>query len=360
MRVKLAVQIACIGLAVPLAACSSSGSSSSNAGSSAAATATTLKIGPNGTPDLHGVSIGMGIAAGNPVPGDSTNYLLAQTLKSWGATINYTIGATNSTELAVLAGQLQVTDGPLPILDDAGLTIIAPALTHVDDLLVSPTDTSVDQLKGQTVGVIASTDPSTFLLQQLGKSHGLSSSDIHEVDLQTDANAVNQLLAHKIAAAFVASEDMATLDSHGKYNVIASAAQLAPTYADSFNGTTASWAKSNPGLVEAVDLAWWHAAKVFNSDPNSWIQNAVAYIKNASTPAQVAQERKALLTFQPWPSDASQAPQILSLQTIQANYDAANSAGFIKGQGVRAASSMVDLGPWQAAAAIAAKYPNEY
>jgi ABC-type nitrate/sulfonate/bicarbonate transport system substrate-binding protein len=358
VRVKLAVQIACLALAVPLAACSSNGSS--NAGSGAAATATALKIGPGGTPDLHGVSIGMGIAAGNPVPGDSTNYLLAQTLKSWGATIHYTIGATNSTELAVLAGQLQVTDGPLPILDDAGLTIIAPALTHVDDLLVSPTDTSVDQLKGQTVGVIASTDPSTYLLQQLAKSHGWSSSDLHEVDLQTDANAVNQLLAHKITAAFVASEDMTTLDSHGKYSVLASAAQLAPTYADSFNGTTTSWAKANPGLVEAVDLAWWHAAKVFNSDSNAWVQNAVAYIKNASTPTQVAQERTALMTFQPWPSAPSQASQILSLQTIQANYDAANSAGFIKGQGVRAASSMVDLGPWQAAAAIAAKYPNEY
>jgi ABC-type nitrate/sulfonate/bicarbonate transport system substrate-binding protein len=302
----------------------------------------------------------MGIAAGNPVPGDSTNYLLAQTLKSWGATINYTIGATNSTELAVLAGQLQVTDGPLPILDDAGLTIIAPALTHVDDLLVSPTATSVDQLKGQSIGVIASTDPSTYLLQQLEKSHGWGSGDVHVIDEQTDANAVNQLLSHKISAAFVASEDMSTLTSHGKFNVVASAAQLAPSYADSFNGTTASWAQAHPDIVEAIDLAWWHAAKVFNTDPAAWTSNAVSYIKNSSTAAQVTQERTALQAFQPWPSDPSQASQILSLPIITDNYNAANSAGFIKGQGVRSPSAMVDLGPWQAAAAVAAKYPNEY
>lgn len=302
----------------------------------------------------------MGIAAGNPVPGDSTNYLLAQTLKSWGATVHYTIGATNSTELAVLSGQLQVTDGPLPILDDAGLTIIGPALTHVDDLLVSSGATSVGQLKGQTIGVIASTDPSTYLLHQLEKTHGWTSSQVHQVDLQTDANAVNQLLAHKVPAAFVASEDLATLQSHGKFHVVASAAQLAPSYADSFNGATAAWAKAHANIVEAIDLAWWHAAKTFNSDPSAWIQNAVAYIKNASTAAQVAQERKALQAFQPWPSSPAQSSQILSLATIQANYNAANSAGFIKGQGVRAASSIVNLGPWQAAAAVAAKYPNEY
>lgn len=359
MRFKLAVQIACLGLAVPLAAACSSNASSSGTGSSAA-TSATLKIGPNGTPNLHGISIGMGIAAGNPVPGDSTNYLLAQTLKSWGATVHYTIGATNSTELAVLSGQLQVTDGPLPILDDAGLTIIGPALTHVDDLLVSSGATSVGQLKGQTIGVIASTDPSTYLLHQLEKTHGWTSSQVHQVDLQTDANAVNQLLAHKVPAAFVASEDLATLQSHGKFHVVASAAQLAPSYADSFNGATAAWAKAHANIVEAIDLAWWHAAKTFNSDPSAWIQNAVAYIKNASTAAQVAQERKALQAFQPWPSSPAQSSQILSLATIQANYNAANSAGFIKGQGVRAASSIVNLGPWQAAAAVAAKYPNEY
>ena len=285
---------------------------------------------------------------------------MAQTLKSWGATIHYTIGATNSTELAVLSGQLQVTDGPLPILDDAGLTIIGPALTHVDDILVSSDATSVDQLKGQTIGVIASTDPSTYLLHQLEKTHGWTSSQVHEVDLQTDANAVNQLLAHKVPAAFVASEDLATLQSHGKYHVVATAAQLAPSYADSFNGTTAAYAKAHANIIEAVDLAWWHAAKIFNSDPSAWVKNAVTYIKNASTATQVAQERKALQAFQPWPSDPAQSAQILSLPIIQTNYTAANSAGFIKGQGVRSPSSMVDLGPWQTAAKVAAKYPNEY
>jgi ABC-type nitrate/sulfonate/bicarbonate transport system substrate-binding protein len=319
-----------------------------------------LKLRADGTPDLSGTKISLGIAAGNPVPGDSTNNLLANTLKSWGAQVQYTIGATNSTELAVLSGQLQATDGPLPILVDAGLTIIAPAMTHVDDILVSGSATSVGQLKGKQIGIIASTDPSTYLLEQLQKQQGWSAADVRSVSMQTDSNAVNELISGRIPAAFVASEDLPTLDQHGTFHVVATAAQIAPTYADSFNGATAQWASANPNLVEAIDLAWWHAAYAFDHDTAAWDANALDYTKHASPESVVAAERTALAAFQPWPSDPTQADQVLSSATIQTNYNAANGAGFIKGQGLRPVAQLVDLGPWQSAVAIAKKYPSEY
>ncbi len=350
-------RMAAIAAAITVAA---TGCSAAGGGTTSSAPAGSLTFRANGTPILTGKTISLGIAAGNPVPGDSTNNLMANTLTSWGATVNYTIGATNSTELAVIAGQLQATDGPLPILADAGLIIIAPAMTHVDDVLVSSSVSNVAGLKGKQVGVIASTDPSTYLLDQLVSKQKWTAADLPSVYTNSDSNAVSELIAGKIPAAFVASEDLPTLKQNGNFKVLATAATIAPEYADSFNGATAVWAKANPDLVEAIDLAWWHAAYVFNNDTAAWDKNALAYTKNAASADVVAQERVALAAFNPWPSDPAKADDALSLATIKTNYDASNAAGFIKGPGAQSPANLVDLAPWQASTVVAKKYPKEY
>lgn len=130
---------------------------------------------------------------------------------------------------------------------------------------------------------------------------------------------------------------------------------------DSFNAALPSWASSHQALVEAIDLTLWHAAKIFNTDTTSWDNYAAQYAKNAASLANVKLEQQALQQFNPWPDNPADASQILSAKVIQANYDANQAAGQMKGAGLnRTPASEADLGPWQKSAKIAAKYPNIY
>ncbi len=364
-----------LGAALAMTAC---GSSSSNASSTAttAATATTsssssgsgssgsdygLKLNADGTPNLKGVTLHLGISGGNPVPGDTTNYVLAQILKSWGATVSYTIGGGPSMQLAVVSGQLDAADGQFSSSLDAGLQIIAPAMTHVDDVLVSSKFTSVSQLKGATVATSSNLDPGNYLGGVLSKAQGWGANGIKMTFTGADSSTVDQLISGHLTTAFVAAEDLVTLKAHGTFNVLKTAAQISPDYADSFNAALPSWVKTHQSDVLAIDLAWWAAAKVFDTNPTSWDNYAEQYTNNAATPAAVKLERQALAQFNPWPNTPADASSILSNAVIQTNYAANLAAGQMKGAGLnRSASSMADLGPWQQSAKIAAQYPSIY
>lgn len=373
MKHPIKISALVLGVGALLSACGSSASTAStnttaaassgnsaSAGSSGSSGNYGLKFNTDGTPNLTGMSFNLGIAAGNPVPGDTTNYILSQTLKQWGAKVNYTIGNGNSMQLAVLSGQLDVADGQEAGAADSGLVIIAPAMTHVDLVLVSSKDTSVSQLKGQSVATATAIDPGSYLGPTLSKSMGWGSKGFTMTYTGSDSSTVNELISGKISNGFVAAEDLVTLKAHGTFNVLKTAGQIAPEYADSFNASTPAWAKAHPNMVEAIDLAWWHAANVFDTNTTAWDAAAEKYTNNAASMADVIKEQEALKAFNPWPDTASLASQILSDATIKTNYDANLAAGEIKGAGVRPIASQVDLGPWQASAKIAAKYPSIY
>lgn len=372
MKHPLKISAVILGVGALLSACGSSSSASNSSSSATAASGGSagnsksasnnygLKFRSDGTPILTGMSFKLGIAAGNPVPGDTTNYILSQTLKKWGANVSYTIGNGNSMQLAVLSGQLDVADGQEAGAADSGLVIVAPAMTHVDLVLVSSKDTSASQLKGQTVATATAIDPGSYLGPTLSKAMGWGSHGFTMTYTGSDSSTVNELISGKISNGFVAAEDLVTLKAHGTFNVIKTAGQIAPQYADSFNASTPAWASAHPNMVEAIDLAWWHAANIFNHNTAAWDAAAEKYTNNAASPANVAKERQALEAFKPWPDSASLASQILSDATIKTNYDANKAAGEIKGAGIRSISSQVDLAPWQASAKIAAKYPSIY
>ena len=364
-----------LGAALAMTACGSSSSAasstattaasaSSSSGSSASSGSSSnygLKLNADGTPDLKGVTLHLGISGGNPVPGDTTNYVLSQMLKKWGATVTYTIGGGPSMQLAVVSGQLDAADGQFSSSLDAGLQIIAPAMTHVDDVLVSSKYTSVSQLKGATVATSSNLDPGNYLGGVLSKAEGWGANGLKMTFTGADSSTVDQLISGHLTTAFVAAEDLVTLKAHGKFNVLKTAAQISPDYADSFNAALPSWVKTHQSDVLAIDLAWWAAAKIFDTNTTAWDNYAEQYTNNAAKPAAVALERQALQQFNPWPNTPAEASKILSNQVIQTNYAANLAAGQMKGAGLnRSASSMADLGPWQQSAKIAAQYPSIY
>ncbi len=375
MRQAMKVIAPLLGAALAMTACGSSSSAasstattaasaSSSSGSSASSGSSSnygLKLNADGTPDLKGVTLHLGISGGNPVPGDTTNYVLSQMLKKWGATVTYTIGGGPSMQLAVVSGQLDAADGQFSSSLDAGLQIIAPAMTHVDDVLVSSKYTSVSQLKGATVATSSNLDPGNYLGGVLSKAEGWGANGLKMTFTGADSSTVDQLISGHLTTAFVAAEDLVTLKAHGKFNVLKTAAQISPDYADSFNAALPSWVKTHQSDVLAIDLAWWAAAKIFDTNTTAWDNYAEQYTNNAAKPAAVALERQALQQFNPWPNTPAEASKILSNQVIQTNYAANLAAGQMKGAGLnRSASSMADLGPWQQSAKIAAQYPSIY
>ncbi len=347
--------------ATTAAPAASSGGSSASGGSGSSSSNYGLKLNADGTPDLKGVTLHLGISGGNPVPGDTTNYVLAQMLKKWGATVTYTIGGGPSMQLAVVSGQLDAADGQFSSSLDAGLQIIAPAMTHVDDVLVSSKYTSVSQLKGATVATSSNLDPGNYLGGVLSKAQGWGAGGLKMTFTGADSSTVDQLISGHLTTAFVAAEDLVTLKAHGTFNVLQTAAQISPDYADSFNAALPSWVKTHQSDVLAIDLAWWAAAKIFDTNTAAWDNYAEQYTNNAATPAAVTLQRQALEQFNPWPNTPADASKILSDQVIQTNYAANLAAGQMKGAGLnRSASSMADLGPWQQSAKIAAQYPSIY
>ncbi len=372
MRQAMKVIGPLLGAALAMTACGSSSSAASSAVTTAAPAASSnsgsstssnygLKLNADGTPNLTGVTLHLGISGGNPVPGDTTNYVLAQMLKKWGATVSYTIGGGPSMQLAVVSGQLDAADGQFSSSLDAGLQIIAPAMTHVDDVLVSSKFTSVSQLKGATVATSSNLDPGNYLGGVLSKAQGWGANGLKMTFTGADSSTVDQLISGHLTTAFVAAEDLVTLKAHGTFNVLKTAAQISPDYADSFNAALPSWVAAHQSDVLAIDLAWWAAAKIFDTNTAAWDNYAEQYTNNAATPAAVTAQQQALQQFNPWPNTPANASAILSNQVIQTNYAANLAAGQMKGAGLnRSASSMADLGPWQQSAKIAAKYPSIY
>ena len=101
-----------VGALTVLAACG--GSTANNNSASSGYTPSALHFKADGTPDLAGLTLHMGNAAGDATIGDTVVYLTVEQLKKWGATADLTNGASNTTQLAVVSGQLQATAGPLP------------------------------------------------------------------------------------------------------------------------------------------------------------------------------------------------------------------------------------------------------
>jgi ABC-type nitrate/sulfonate/bicarbonate transport system substrate-binding protein len=284
-------------------------------------------------------------------------YLTSETLKQWGANVDFQNGNGNTTEQAVVSGQLDATAGPLTTCLNAGLDIFGNNQVHVDYLLVSPTYTSVNQLKGKTVGIAQTTAPDAYLLDGALQQAGMTKSDVNIVVTGSNGASVNQVLLGKLDATFVHADALLTLEQNGKkFNVIANSAEIQPWNADSYMCAKSDWLKSNPGTAEAIDLAWLHSAKVFDTNKSEWVRYAQQYTQGATSEADAAAAYDALAQAKPWPDDGSGMDQ----DTLQKNFDNANQQGEIKGEGNRPINQWANVDIWNQAVQVFRSHADAY
>jgi ABC-type nitrate/sulfonate/bicarbonate transport system substrate-binding protein len=309
--------------------------------------ATTLHFKTDGTPDLTGLTIHLGNAAGDATIGDTVTYMTVEELKHWGANADLQLGSSNTTQLAVVSGQLQATAGPLPTDLDAGLSIFGNNQVHVDYLMVSSSLKTLSEIKGKTIAIATTVSPDNYLLDGALAKAGVTRSDVKIQLTGSNGNSVNQMVQHQVDVAFVHADALDKLQKSGTVTVLANGATLEPWDADSYMTATGAWLKANPATAEAIDLAWLHAAWVFNKDKAQWVKSAVAYTKNAITDAEASSGYDALAKAEPWPFDGTG----METASLQKNFDAAKQAGQIKGQGDRPLSDWAVTKPWEDAVA---------
>jgi ABC-type nitrate/sulfonate/bicarbonate transport system substrate-binding protein len=327
-------------LALTLAVCAAGVAGAAGTSSPAA-----LAWNPDGTPNLHGLTIHMGVAAGDFHIADTVTYITVQKLKQWGANADLQLGNGNNTELAVVSGQLNATAGPMPTCLNAGLDIFGNNQVHVDYVMVSKNLSSLAQLKGRLIGIATTDSTDNFLLDNaLNKVH-LTRSDVR-IDLTGSSSAsVNQMLLGRVDATFIHADALTKVNKAGHFNVLGATADIAPWYADSYFCATAGWLKGNPGTAEALDLAWLSAAKVFDTDPAAWVKYALDYTKHSQTNAEAMDAYNALKQSKAWPDDGSG----MEFPVLEKNFEFAKQKGQIKGQGDRSIGQWAITVPWNEA-----------
>jgi ABC-type nitrate/sulfonate/bicarbonate transport system substrate-binding protein len=332
-------------LVAALAAAACGGSPATSQQGAGGYSPTALHFRADGTPNLTGLTLHIGNAAGDATIGDTVVYITVQQLVKWGASADLTNSAGNTSQLAVVSGSLNSTAGPLATDLDAGLDVFAPNQAHVDYLMVSSRLSALSDIKGRTIAIATTVSPDNYLLDgALAKVH-MTRNDVKLQLTGSNGNSVNQLAQDKVDVAFVHADGLLTLQKHGSYNVLANGAQLEPWDADSYFAGTPDWLKANPAAAEAIGLAWLHAAHVFDAQKAQWIQFAVQYTKNAVSTSDASASYDALAKAQPWPDDGSG----MESASLQKNFDAANQSAQIKGQGNRPQSQWAVTGPWKAA-----------
>lgn len=342
MQSRKLVWLGAAVLVVGISACNAPLTKNTSGGGSAGPS--TLKFTANGTPDLKGMTIRIGNAAGSAHIGDTNVHDLVQFLTEWGATASQENASQNAPELAVDSGNLDVAVGPLPTEVDAGLTVFGPNQARLDDeILAKPSITSLSGLKGKTVAICCDASPDGVLMSAALQKAGLSEGQLSIVRTGASASSLNALLSGRVDAAFTAASGLPP--AAGKYRVLGTATQLVPSYADSFMAAQSSWLKSNAAAAEAVDLAWLASAKLFGSNEAAWVKNAASYTSNADSASQYSQAWQQLNTLAGWPpSESTLTPSIVSY-----NLSIAKQQKALQGQGTRPASQEMDLTPWEKA-----------
>lgn len=324
-------------------------------GSGGKSTPTKLAFNANGTPNLTGMTIKVDNAAGSAHIGDTNVHDLVGFLEKWGASASQQNASQNAPELAVSSGKGDVAVGPLPTEVDAGLVVFGPNQARLDDeILAKPSIKTLADLKGKTIAICCTASPDGVLLTAALKKAGLQESQLHILRTGASASSLNALIAGQVDAAMTAASGLPSAAS--KFNVLGTATQLVPQYADSFMASTSSWLKANPAEAEAVDLAWLASAKLFNTDQAAWVKNAGTYTSNADTSSQYNQAWHQLKTLGGWPLSES----TFSSSVVSYNLKIAKQQSSLKGQGTRPAAQEMTATPWQQAWAQFSAHESAY
>ncbi len=312
------------GTTAPTIAPTTAASVAPSSGASVAASAAPSAAATFAAPNLTGKTIRMVIGAA-PQLTDTPLYIIAKTLRSWGATVNITnvTGAPEADRL-ILAGGADIGNDPMNSLVNAGLMAFGPAQPRVEYFMAGGKNvTSVQSLPGHVFGV-SNTKGLEALMLAAEEAH--YSIDPKSVTLQISGGAsvrATELIAGKIDATFVHFDGWMTLQGQG-FNLLATVANDIPQLADGFLDASPTWLQANPDVALAIDEAWIVAAQEFQNDETTWIADEQAYTKGADATAFVQNAWTILHAASVWPAAAS----AFSTDTITYNLQlAANTAG---------------------------------
>ncbi|MGH9094391.1 MAG: ABC transporter substrate-binding protein, partial [Acidimicrobiales bacterium] len=306
--------------------------------------ASTLQFNANGTPNLKGMTIRVGNAAGSAHIGDTNVHDMVQFLNQWGASASQSNASANAPELAVESGRLDVAVGPLPTEVDSGLVVFGPNQARLDDeLLAKPSISGLSGLKGKTIAYCCAASPDGVLLAKVLQQAGLSQSQVRVLATGASSSSLSALISGQVDAAFTAASGLPPTAS--KFKMLGTATQLVPQYADSFMAAQGSWLSAHPAEAEAVDLAWLASAKLFNNDQATWVKNAASYTSNADSQSQYQQAWQQLKDLGGWPlSDST-----YTTAAVNYNLQIAQQQSALKGQGTRPAAQETNTSAWQGA-----------
>lgn len=309
------------GTTAPTIAPTTAASVAPSSGASVAASVAPSAAATFTPPSLTGKTIRMVIGA-DPQLTDTPLYIIAKTLRSWGATVNITnvTGAPEADRL-ILAGGADIGNDPMNSLVNAGLMTFGPAQPRVEYFMAGGKNvTSVQSLPGHVFGV-SNTKGLEALMLAAEEAH--YSIDPKSVTLQISGGAsvrATELIAGKIDATFVHFDGWLTLQGQG-FNLLATVANDIPQLADGFLDASPAWLQANPDVALAIDEAWIVAAKEFQNDETTWVSDEQAYTKGADATAFVQNAWTILHTANVWPAAAS----AFSTDTITYNLQLANN-----------------------------------
>lgn len=213
-------------------------------------------------PDLHGTTVAIS-DQGAPSVQRIMFYHVVKLLRSWGSDAKVDFQPSQQVaSSAILKGDDQVYSSTiadaLPSVQH-GFPVVAfglnqPKLDYV--LLVSSKVKSIQDLKGQSIGVLtgAPDDITYVLLKQSLQSVGL---DIPNVDLVTvggQVQRIDALVSGRIAATIASHQYLQQLTAQG-FRSLEDYAQKDPNVYNDLFWAPPSWLKSHPKLAVAFDMA---------------------------------------------------------------------------------------------------------
>lgn len=228
-------------------------------------------------PDLSGQTIRLTVGSA-PALGDTKVALVAQILKSWGATTSVINQTGDPAAIRViLAGDADVGFVAVSTVINSGLLIFGPAQPTLDYHFVGAPDLkTLADLPGHVYGTSNVHGLEALMFADLLAKNNIAPSSVQVTLAGGSSVRVAAMLTHHIDATFLHLDQSAPLFTKG-FNDLATMSQATPELADSFMAATSSWVQAHPALALAVDEAWVKAAQIFDTDKAQWVTAAVQY-----------------------------------------------------------------------------------